>query len=186
MCVLRGKFFPRLLRGPDYNTEKCGTSRQNICPTCMSEIQVFWDTFFEKRQEIPENRRREYDHEFFRTICVENKATSLANLLFSYEKAVNSTIEHGDLQGYTFYQIISGHAAADTNWAINYIQSHIVWKGLSNQSFILDVALFFVYPHIYQCWPQSSPFLKYIRAYQQEGNYHEIWGTTFHKNERYI
>ena len=38
----------------------------------------------------------------------------------------------------------------------------------------------------HQCWPQSSPFVKYIRAYQQKGNYHEIWGTTFRKNERYL
>ena len=186
VCIAREKLFPRLVWGPEYNTEKCGTARQRVCPTCLSEIRVFWDTFFEKRQEIPEKRRREYDHDFFSTICVEKKAINIANFLYLYEEAANSTIEFGDLQGLTFYRIISGHAAADTNWAINYLQSHTVWKGFSNKSFVLDIALFFVYPHIYQCWPHSSPFVKYVRAYQQKCDYKEIWGKTSNKNERYL
>ena len=113
------------------------------------------------------------------------EAINLANLLYLYETASKCTIEHGDLKGCDFYSIINGHSRIDMNWAINYIQPHIVWKGESSTSLLLDIALYFVFPYIYQCWPQSSPFIGCVRAFLQE-DYDEIWVAKPSKNERQL
>ena len=44
---------------------------------------------------------------------------------------------------------------------------------------------FFVFPYIYQCWPQSSPFTGHVRAFLQ-GDYDEIWAAKPSKNERQL
>ena len=45
-------------------------------------------------------------------------------------------------------------------------------------------AFFFIFPHVYMCWPNKTPFIRYIRAHLQEKPYHVLWRNE-RKAERY-
>ena len=185
LCVKCEQSFSQPGWGADFNFGVCRVAREHVCKECLGRIRDFWEPFFEKRMTLPELKRRKFDDNFFRTECVENDALDLANFLYLYEKASKCTIEHGDLKGYDFFSIFDGRSLVDMNWTINYVQSHIAWKGSSSTSLLLDIALFFVFPHVYQCWPQSSNFIGCVRAFLQE-DYEEIWVARPSKKERHM
>ena len=155
---------------------------RNHCVDCRLRIERFWENRVEQRRGVAPAELHRYDDLFFRTTCVEFNAINISSFLFIYQKVVNMYIDRGEMAGTRIYDIIMRRKAITLDWAINTLQTKVVWKYKDPndyRAFYFDIAFFFIFPHIYMCWPNKTPFIRHIRAFLQDKPYHLLW-----RNER--
>ena len=157
------------------NPTVCVEFTQSHCTPCRERITKFWDDFLFRRSQVHLNDLQNFDDIFFRYECVHHNNLSLSSILCVYEKAMNHHVNNGDHRGTRLYEFATRQRPVDVNWYINYCNSHEVWKNASNKAFLEGIALFFVFPHVYMCWPEKAPLLNYIRGYRREADQHVIY-----------
>ena len=160
---------------------------RNHCRECRVRIERFWENHVEQRRGVAPAELHQYDDLFFRTTCVEFHAINISSFLFIYQKVVNMYIEKGEMANTRIYDIVMRRKAITIDWAVNILQTKNVWKYKDPhdyRAFYFDIAFFFIFPHIYMCWPNKTPFIRYIRAFLQEKPYHLLWRNE-RKPERY-